>query len=309
MSKPRLSVILCTYNRADSLRATLICLSQLVIPRSIPWELIVVDNNSSDHTKDIVEGMKPMIPSLSYEFESRQGLSNARNHGLSVARGDIILFTDDDVCPDPDWAATLVDHIDRTGCDAAGGFVAPAWETPPPTWFTERFYGYLAVHTSDRNVETEVTDVQQAPYGANMAFRKSVFNKLGFFDSDLGRKGNVLAGGEEWDMFERMFNNGMRVMFFPDSRVHHRIESARLTKRYLYRWRYQDSRTIAENQGAPGKRRLLGIPLYFFPKLLRACLKSLASRLTQPADEAVYRRILCSHFMGTIVGLYRRKHS
>lgn len=309
MTSTRLTIIVCTYNRAESLKQTLECLSRQTIPDSLPWELVVVDNNSTDRTKDVVTGMLNRIPVLRYEFEGRQGLSNARNRGISVSRGDYIFFTDDDVCPENGWAARLYEHMRRTGCSGAGGLVAPSWETEPPAWLTERFYGYLAVHSSERNRETEVLDVQDAPYGANIGFRREVFDKIGLFDPALGRKGQILGAGEEWDLISRMLDLGMKVMFFPDARVSHRIESARMTRRYFRRWRYQASRVEAEKDGAPGSRRVLGIPRYMFAQTLRALSKAFLARLTLPSDEAFKKEILCWHFFGTMAALYQRRRA
>jgi glycosyltransferase involved in cell wall biosynthesis len=306
LTSMRLTIIVCTYNRAISLKQTLECLSQQTISESMPWELIVVDNNSTDETKNVVSGMRSRIPDLRYEFESRQGLSHARNRGVSAARGDYIFFTDDDVCPEKIWAARLYEHMRTTGCSGAGGFVAPKWETQPPPWLTERFYGYLAVHSSERNRETEVLDVHDAPYGANIGFRREVFDKIGLFDPALGRKGTVLAAGEEWDLIARMLNVGMKVMFFPDARVAHRIESARMTRRYFRRWRYEASRAETEKYGVPGRRRVLGIPWYMFPQLVRALSKATIAQLTLPSDEALQKEILCWHFLGTMAALYNR---
>lgn len=300
------SIVVCTYNRAESLRDTLRALQALNAAPDRTWEVIVVDNNSKDHTKSMVQEVQQTWPLLQYQFEGAQGLSHARNHGVACARGDVILFTDDDVLPESEWLETTLKGLEAHSADACGGFIAPIWETPPPTWLTERFYGFLAVRT-DRTDDYQITADTPAPFGANMAFRRHVFDRVGLFDTTRGRKGAVLASGEDGEMFERILAAGMTVSFLGRSRVHHKVESFRTTKTYFRRWRFQTSRNIAQSRGATGHRRLFNVPLYIYPQLLRAVGRTVWSHLTQPADEAFNREIVVFHFLGLIQGLYRSR--
>jgi glucosyl-dolichyl phosphate glucuronosyltransferase len=299
------SIIVCTYNRADSLRDTLHALNKQQI-RNTPcdWEVIVIDNNSNDHTRQVVEDLQREWTKLRYSFEEMQGLSYARNHGIACARGEIILFTDDDVLPDPDWLETTLSGMEHYKADACGGFIAPIWEMPPPLWLTERFYGFLAIKT-DCTDDYPITDSSQAPFGANMAFRKSVFQKVGLFDTERGRKGNVLASGEDGELFQRILSAGLPAVFLGRSRVYHKVESFRLTKRYFRRWRFDTSRNIAQTYGLEGTRRLFNIPLFVYPQLLRALIRMLWTKVTGPSDEAFNREIIVFHFLGLMQGLYR----
>jgi len=298
------SVIVCTFNRAESLARTVDCLARQDVPPATRWEVVVVDNNSRDTTRAVVEEVRRGWPILRYESEPRQGLSHARNHGIGVARGEILLFTDDDVCPEPDWVRRILEGMAQHGCDACGGYIAPDWEVPPPAWLTERFYGFLAVRT-DRTDTYRITSLSEAPFGANMAFRRATLERFGGFDVTRGRKGNVLSSGEDGELFERLMGEGATVMFFGDAKVHHRVEGFRVTKRYFRRWRFQTSRNIAQSRGMPGDRRLFGIPLYLFPQLLRACMNAVKARFTEPPDEALYREMIVCHFLGTMSGLMR----
>jgi len=177
---------------------------------------------------------------------------------------------------------------------------------PPPGWLTERFYGFLAIRT-ERTDDYDITSASQAPFGANMAFRREVIQKVGGFDTSRGRKGDVLAGGEDIELFERIISAGLKAVFPGQSRVHHKVESFRLTKRYLRRWRFQSSRNIAQSKITVGERRLFNIPLYLFPQLLRAVLRTLWGYMTQPADEAFHREMMVCHFLGMMQGLYRAR--
>ena len=300
------SIVVCTYNRAESLRDTLKALRALKAIPERSWEVIVVDNNSKDHTKAVVEEVQCAWPRLRYEFEGAQGLSHARNHGIACARGNVILFTDDDVLPEPEWLETTLAGMAKYGADACGGYIAPIWESPPPPWLTERFYGFLAVRT-DRSDDYPVTVETPPPFGANMAFRQHVFARVGSFDTSRGRKGAVLASGEDGEMFERILAAKLNVVFLGSSRVHHKVESFRTTRRHFRRWRFQTSRNIAQSRGLAGGRRLFNVPLYVYPQLVRAVGRMLWSRLAQPADEAFNREIVVFHFLGLIQGLYRSR--
>lgn len=300
------SIIVCTYNRAESLRDTLRALRAQKTAAGRQWEVIVVDNNSQDHTRAVIEETRQDWPLLRYAFEEKQGLSHARNHGIAAAQGEVLLFTDDDVLPEPDWLETTLAGMAEYQADACGGYVAPIWETPPPAWLTERFYGFLAIRT-ERCDDYPILSPSQAPFGANMVVKKCVFDQVGLFDTSRGRKGKVLASGEDGELFERILGAGFKAVFLGKSRVHHKVEAFRLTKSYFRRWRFQTSRNIAQSRGLSGERRLFNIPLYIFPQLLRAIGRMLWGYMTQPRDEAFNREIVVYHFLGLIQGLYRAR--
>lgn len=297
------SIIVCTYNRGESLGDTLRALRSLRIQEDRLWEVIVVDNNSMDNTRAVVEEIQRDWPQLRYEFEGSQGLSHARNHGILCARGAVILFTDDDVLPEADWLERTLAGLDKYGADACGGYIGPIWEAPPPPWLTPRFYGFLAVR-ADRTDDFLISPKDQPPFGANMAFRKTIFTGVGLFDTNRGRKGNVLASGEDGEIFERVLAAGLKVVFLGDARVHHKIEGFRATKSYFRRWRRQTSRNLAIARGMRGDRRVFNIPLYLFPQFLRALMRAVGGHFTEADDEAFYREMIVCHFLGTLQGLW-----
>jgi glycosyltransferase involved in cell wall biosynthesis len=301
------SIIVCTYNRAESLKETLAALKALAAPEGLAWEVLVVDNNSKDHTRQVVHEAMQAWPRLHYVFESNQGLSHARNRGIAETTGKVILFTDDDVLPESDWLATTLAGLERYQADACGGYIAPIWEVPPPAWLTERFYGFLAVRT-EREDDYPITTPAQAPFGANMAFARHVFDQVGLFDTSRGRKGKILASGEDGEMFERILAANLKAVFLGRSRVHHKVEAFRTTKAYLRRWRTQSSRNIAISRGLPGTRRIANIPLYLYPQFLRAIARAAWAKLTQPQDEAFNREMVVCHFIGTFQGLWSTRN-
>ena len=296
-----ISVIICTYNRANSLADTLSCLTRQSYNIE-NWELIVVDNNSNDNTKEIIDEYSKKLPNLTYKFESQQGLSYARNLGINSAHGEIIVFTDDDVLPETDWLVQIQTNMEKYLCDACGGYIAPKWEVPPPPWLTEIFYGFLAIKT-DINGPRQLGINDELPFGANMAFRKSMFPRYGLFDTQKGRKGNILAGGEDGEMFERIIRENCLVYYFPNIKVTHKVEAFRIKKNYFRRWRFQGSKNSASVATFEGSRRVLGIPLYLISQTAKAIFKSFMYLITKPQDIAFRQEMIVWHFLGSIAGI------
>lgn len=302
------SVVVCTYNRAESLRRTLDKILEQRLDRNIPWEVIVVDNNSKDYTRQVVENFKERMdsPIIRYEFEGKQGLSYARNRGVISARGKYILFTDDDVSPEPNWLNEIVTGMAHYGCNACGGWIGPAWAEPPPPWLTKRFYGFLALRI-DENGPKLVTTLNEAPFGANMAFCKSVFDCYGLFDTNRGRVGNRLWSGEDGEFFQRLFHGGAKVMYFPQARVYHHIDRYRMRKHYFRKWRFQTSYNISKTEEIVGSRRILGVPIYIMRQTLTAAYKAFVSRIYREPSEVLHREMIFSHFLGAVYGLCSRE--
>ncbi|MFZ0937825.1 MAG: glycosyltransferase family A protein, partial [Candidatus Sulfotelmatobacter sp.] len=123
-----ISVVLCTYNRAASLKSTLESFSGLRLPFDLDWELVVVDNNSKDHTPEVIgDFAKTARFSVRYIFEGRQGRSSALNAGISAAKGEIVALTDDDVLLHPEWLLNLKRAFDEFDCAGVGGRIVPVW--------------------------------------------------------------------------------------------------------------------------------------------------------------------------------------
>lgn len=302
-----ISVIVCTYNRANSLADTLLCFTKQSY-EAVNWELIIVDNNSNDNTKEIISQYSKKLPNLTYKFEPQQGLSYARNLGINSAHGSIIVFTDDDVLPEIDWLEQIQNNMEKYNCDACGGYIAPKWEIPPPSWLTEIFYGFLAIKT-DTNGPRQLSIDDELPFGANMAFRKSMFSKYGLFDTQKGRKGNILAGGEDIEMFERIIQANCSVYYFPSIKVTHKVETFRIKKNYFRRWRFQCSKNIAMTSSFESSRCIFGIPLYLINQTTKTIVKSFYYLITMPQDIAFRQEMIVWHFWGLIAGILHSNYN
>src|SRR4051812_11196708 len=233
----KFSIVIATYNRAAELRHTLASLARLQCGE--PWEVIVVDNNSPDDTKAVVETAAANFPvALSYVFEREQGRSAALNCGFTHASGAIIVTTDDDVRVEPDWLTQIGRAFDTLQCDYIGGKVLPLWGSPPPRWLPNRG-GHLWAVIALLDFGTQpLAFGTRVPLGVNMAFRRDALNRAGGFNPRIGRKAGTLLGQEVREWCLRAHAAGLRGFYAPDVVVQHVIPADRLRKPYFRRWFY-----------------------------------------------------------------------
>jgi glucosyl-dolichyl phosphate glucuronosyltransferase len=298
------SVIVCTYNRCDSLRRTLRTLCHLEIPVGVTWELMVVDNNSRDATRAVSESFARQLP-LRYIFEPRQGVNRARNHGLAEATGQIVMYTDDDVDVDRQWLASLWDAATRhPEISIFGGRIFPLWEQTPPVWLVENSESILrtlVAHFDLGNQEKVLTDACAAPWGTNMAFRRSVFAGRFRFREDLGRKGRNHVRAGETDLIQRLVKAGHKRLYVPGAIVYHRNPPDCGTERFVFAYYMGAGMTEMRLNGAPAAARLwAGAPRYFWLRLMQRSVQYAAFRWTAPSHTWLRAEIDAARNWGRI---------
>jgi len=231
-----LTVVLCTYNRADRLRPALDAL--LAQTGDVDYEVIVVDNNSTDATASVVSEAAARAPGrLRYAFEGRQGLSHARNCGIALAHGHIVAFTDDDVRVDEGWAAQIVRAFQANAdVDYLGGRVLPHWLKPAPRWLTTAHWSPLALQDYGPEAFVSSRDRAICLVGANLAFRREVFDRVGVFAPELGRIKDGIGSTEDHDMQLRIWRAGMRGRYEPSIVAIADVTPDRLSRAYHRRW-------------------------------------------------------------------------
>lgn len=231
----RLTVIIATYNRSASLMRTLEgCLCQ-TLPKEL-WELVVVDNNSTDDTAlCVAEFIKANSSRINVRtfLETEQGISPARNRGFKEGAGEYFAFLDDDEIPAPDWAEVYLDFFDsHPEAAEAGGKMIPLYEYETPKWLS-KYTEVLLSGLMDKGDKVRPFRKGEYPFGGNIAFRRSTIEKYGMFSSMLGRTGKKLLGGEEKDYAFRLQAAGETIWYVPRSRIDHVIPRERLTRAFV----------------------------------------------------------------------------
>ncbi len=249
-----LSVLVCTFNRAQLLEETLTCLQQATAPDHCTVEVIVVDNNSSDDTAAVVRRARDSGPfAVRYLVERQQGKSFALNAGLAAAHGDVIALTDDDVLPARDWLVRICANFRAADVEFVFGKVLPRWEVaPPPEMLTRRardIWGPLAlIDYGDDAVryDAESFGRKRLPVGANLALRRQAIERVGGWRTDLGRVDNTLIAGEDRELCVRLYQCGLYSgIYDPTVVVKHLVPASRLTRRYFRTWFFWHGRTLA----------------------------------------------------------------
>jgi glycosyltransferase involved in cell wall biosynthesis len=277
------SIVIATHNREALLAQTLRALAGQRWPRD-RFEIIVADNRSTDDTRQVIAAAaaRPGAPTIRSLYVAEPGKSFAVNAALGVASGDVFLFTDDDVLPEPTWMDRLVAALEETGADFAAGRILPRWEAAPPAWLSPALYGVLAIPDNGVTRLAIAADANQImPIGANMALRRSVIDRIGGLRVDLGKLDRTLRTGEDHEFFLRMLHAGFRGVYEPDALVRHWVPRERLERGYFRRWLHQNGRDVARLETAytPAVARLLGVPRYLWRQAATDAAASAAAAL------------------------------
>lgn len=267
-----ISVVIPTYNRARQLAPLLEALVQQDA-WGIGYEIIVVDNNSRDDTKAVVQAAQAADRSrlIHYLLETRQGASHARNSGITHARAPIIAFIDDDVVPSRNWVYSMKRAFDEyPDADCIGGRVRAVADKAAPSWLTMAHAGPVALQDRPREQWFNRASASACLLSANLAFRREVFRDVGMFSPEYLRS-------EDRELEMRLWRAGKQGLYLPAIDVFVEIPEDRLTKRYHRRWyaetgeyharlRFRDtvdSDGRLHDHDQPG-RRVLGTPLFLY---------------------------------------------
>lgn len=279
------SIIIATANRAAELRDTLASLAHVRQPGTV--ELLIVDNNSHDRTRAVVDRAAAERPlAVRYLFEREVGKYAALNTGIRAAAGRSIVATDDDARFEPDWLERAADGLARHGCDFVGGAVRPVWGGTKPRWLddTNALHAKVIALLDHGPAPREFGRGISWPLGVNVAYRRDVFARVGLFDNRLGRKAGTLRNQAQREWHLRARTVGVRGMYLPDMVVHHLVPPYRLRKQYFRRWLYWHgiSRAMLYRNGGfdmeeperpalahRGGREIGGVPIHLARKALR----------------------------------------
>lgn len=271
--EPDVSVIIGTYNRCDVLRGALESLMSQD-SAGTEYEVIVVDNNSTDDTRSMVQNLRDKLGcnNLFYYFEGTQGVSHARNRGIAASRGRLIAFTDDDIRPAKNWISSISQGFNRfSDADCIGGKVLPQPAIEFPSWLTPKHWTPLAL--LDLGNEPMRLDLRNGPglVAANMAIRASVFEDVGMFRPELQRVQDSIGSMEDHEFQLRLNDAKKRVMYLPDVVVHAHVLPERLTRAYHRRW-YRGHgyfyAVMRNDDFEVSRARVLDVPVHVYRRAL-----------------------------------------
>ena len=280
MNEPVASVVVPTFNRVEFLPRVLHSLLRQTLDRS-SYEIIVVDNNSTDTTRDVVDRVAREHPAVRYALELEQGVSHAKNAGLRAARGGIVAYIDDDAVASRDWLKILVESFEhvRPAPHVVGGPVLPLFLGRRPVWYRDSYSAFSWGEVP------RLLGRHECFYGANVAFRREMLLAVGGFDTRLGMKGTNLAMEEDVEVFERLWEScGKRLWAYyaPGAQVLHLIPVARMNPLYRLRRGFANGQTIYVRECAPSGRGGFGRWSYAAAKFAQVFLSAGARALGLP---------------------------
>lgn len=306
------TVIICTYNRSANLPE---CLSRLARQQKVDdlnWEVLVVDNNSSDNTQAVLKEIGEALPiQIRGEFESEQGLNYARNHGVLSSHGKYFCFIDDDILVSEHWLSSIYYTLVTHDADAVGGRIHLDKNLKLPRWINDEMLGFLGFQDLGED-PFQMDGNSQYPFGGNMAFNRRVVDKIGLFNPKLGRKGEGKTKGElfkgaETDYFHRLAASGSPVIYYaPDAIVYHQVMPFQLTKKYFKHLHYNAGYQKAYYDGKNYDKTIFGVPRFLFRQYLEAIKTYLAQLLTRGPNFAFRQKMTVLHFQGQIYGHYKQ---
>ena len=280
------SIAICTLNRAESLRRNLDSLVAMRVPQDLQWEVVVVNNGCTDHTDEVIASYAARLP-IRGEYEPQRGISRARNRAVDAAKGEYIVWTDDDTVVDPDWLAAYAEAFRRWPKSAVfGGPIIPRYESPVAEWlqacehllrdvYAVRDFGNAPIRISRKE--------GPAPFGANFAVRAAEQRSVRY-DPGFGMAPGRYRLGEETAVIIGIFATGASGYWIPDARVEHCIARQRQTTAYIARYFAAQGETVAllQRRRETGPR-LLGVPRWMWRRVAENWVSYRIHRLISPA--------------------------
>lgn len=300
---PAISVVISTYNRADLLAEAIDHVLGQQDPDTPRFELLVVDNNSTDRTRTVVAAAEARDGRARYIFEPNQGLSHARNAGIAAARAPILTFTDDDVRVGPGWVAAIARTFrDYPGVSAVGGKVLPLWPAPPPPWLTRAGWGPLAlVDHGDDPVRVDASN-PLCLVGANLAVSRRAFELVGGFSTVVQRVTDTVGSMEDDEFLQRLFRAGCFGVYDPRIVIHAAVQRERLDRAYHRQWHTGHGHFHALVRPQYLERsnagRLLDVPAHMYRAAMTDAFGWVRAKLRGDDAEAFARELRLRFFDG-----------
>lgn len=296
-----LSVVLSTYNRCGVLKNAL---EKFLSQQSsgMDYEILVVDNNSTDETRQVVQSFVERDHHFRYVFEKQQGLSYARNAGIAAARSDLIVFCDDDVEVSPDWVQKNYEASVRfPDADYIGGRVLPIWSGPVPRWVRQTMAPFALSDLGDDPLVV-FPGKPHCLVGASLGVRRRAFDKAGLFSIRTQRVKNSIGSTEDFDWQMKVWEYGGYGVYVPDIVCETEVPLDRLSKAYHRRWHLGHGKynAIGQRPQWESPRRLLGVPIFMYRQTLQAALQFASLLFRGAAADAFEREASFLFYIGFI---------
>lgn len=297
-----ISIIVSTYNRCHLLDKAIPALLSQQAP-DFQFEVIIVDNNSTDGTAEKIRGYAAKNPRLRYVFEARQGVAYGRNAGIEAARADLFAFCDDDVIVPSDWLKRVRNALLRfPDADFIGGKVCPVWKDKPPQWLGPEM---APLALQDRGSEPMKVDEENpiCLVSACLGVRRRGFERAGLFDPATQRVKDGIGSTEDREWESKVLEAGGHGMYVPDVMCYCEIPPQRMQKAYHRRWHLGHGKfnALARRREFEGARRLLDVPLFLYRQTIEAVLSTPMCLLSGKYREAFEREmnmLFCLGFIG-----------
>ena len=305
-----ISIVICTYNRSESLKRTLASLAGMSCSRDLCSEIIVVDNNSKDRTRDVVEDFARTSPfHVRYVFEATTGLAHARNRGVAAASGQVVAFIDDDVLVSHNWLTEVKKGFDQYHAVCVGGKVLLSAELRKPAWWNKSYDLVLGgFDLGDSVIVGDRSGPELVGIGANLSVRRLAFSKHGLFRIDLGRSGKRLLMGEEYEFAKRLREKGEVAVYCPSALVYHCPAMERISRQYVRRWfyRFGEWSFVRALESPRREITIFGVPRWRYRSALEDFYKSVVLCLRRQSAQALFHEIQLVFFLGYFCGSLKR---
>lgn len=285
----QLNVIIATYNRAGMLERTLRSLFAADRPANLRVDITVVDNNSNDNTREVVERwQKDFGQSLAYLLERQQGKPYALNAGIKATSGELVGMIDDDEEVEKSWLTRIESAFDDDTIDFIGGPYHPRWGAEIPAWLPKDYLGVIGWVDGGDEVFHFDENYPGTLMGGNAVIKRKTFDQVGLYSTVLNRTGERLLAGEDEDMYRRLLAVKARGLYLPDLIIYHYVPPERLTKQYYRRWCFWRgvSCGLMDRERREPVAYLGGIPRYLYGRAMRGAAKRMRETFGSNAAQS-----------------------
>lgn len=300
-SAPAITLLVCTYNRSTDLRELLETAVAQETAGEFEYEILVVDNNSTDPTREVVNEFAGN-PRVRYLFEARQGKSYALNTGLAAARSDLYVIVDDDFVLPSDWVRKIVRTFrERPELSFVSGKVLPAWIGPVPSWLGREHWSAVALADYGDEAFEASTDRQVCLLAC--AFRRADVLQVGGYEGRLGVSAARIGGVEDLEILQRLWAAGRKGLYVPSIAFRHKVPASRMTMAYHRRWHTDHGRSYALLRDEGFERssaRVWDVPVHVFRGLAASLARCAALALRGRKGEAFLEETRVRFFLGFI---------